>query len=142
LHKSKTTVLASGALIFLNSPTYGLCLASGAAAWAHGASPVSGYWMGVNAAALGLAGAVVGATLAGALAAVLGAVDAVVPAHAAKTIATVASNAANGDHLGDRIILGTPPLCPFARTIGASLSGAGWGIAHARAHQGPRVPGA
>jgi hypothetical protein len=95
--------------------------------------------MAVKAGALAAAD---GAVLAGALAAVLGAADGVVPAHAAKTIATVASNAASGDHLGDRIILGTPPLCPFARTIGASLSGAGWGKRTREPGQGPRVPGA
>jgi hypothetical protein len=117
LHRSKTTVRASGALIFLNSPAYGLWVASGAAAWAQGASPVSGYAIAANAGALG-------ATADGAaLAAVLGAVDGVVPAHAAKTIATVASNAASGDHLVDRIILGTPPLSPSPDRR-ASLSGA------------------
>src|SRR5260221_12658833 len=42
LHKSNTTVLASTAVIFLNSPPYLSWVASGAAAWPHGASPVSG----------------------------------------------------------------------------------------------------
>ena len=85
-----------------------------------------------------LAGAELGAVLAG----VLGAVEAVVPLHAAKTIATVATNAASGDHLGDRVILGTPPLGP---SPGPSvppcpaLAGAG---AHARALTARECPAA
>ncbi len=42
LHRSKTTVFASTAVIFLKLPVYLSCVASGAAAWPHGASPVSG----------------------------------------------------------------------------------------------------
>ena len=42
LHSSKTTVCASVALIFLKLPVYARCVASGASAWPHGASPVSG----------------------------------------------------------------------------------------------------
>src|SRR5436190_7156988 len=42
LHRSKTTVLASVAVIFLNSPPYLSWVASGAAAWPQGASPDSG----------------------------------------------------------------------------------------------------
>src|SRR5512141_2692570 len=42
LHRSKTTVFASTAVIFLKLPVYAACVASGAAAWPHGASPVAG----------------------------------------------------------------------------------------------------
>ena len=42
LHRSKTTVFASTAVIFLKLPWYLSCFASGAAACPQGASPVSG----------------------------------------------------------------------------------------------------
>ena len=46
-----------------------------------------------------------------------------------------------GDHLGDRIILGTPPLCPVARTDRCLPVRRWLGQAHARARSGPASAG-
>ena len=53
-----------------------------------------------------------------------GAVDAVEPPQAANTIAKDAAMTAYfGNHLGDRDMLVTPPLCPVARTVVPPLAG-------------------
>ena len=95
----------------------------------------------MNAAALADAGTL-GATLGAELAALLGASVGDDPAHAVNAIAALAmSTASLGDHMGDRDIVGSPPLCPSPGTSCLTVWGVRGGLDRATPNESAQVPG-